>query len=64
MANYITQLKIKLRGRTQASLAREIGISPPHLCEVLAGRKPPGTKIRKFLGVEKQVTYRRNDRGA
>ena len=63
MTNPIIQLKKRLQSTTQAALAREIGVKPPHLCEVLKGRKPPGIKIRKFLGIEKQVTYRRNGHG-
>ena len=60
MANPIAQLKKKLVGSTQVALAREIGVSPAHLCAVLKG-KPPGTKIRKYLGLERQVTYRRGE---
>lgn len=59
MANIILQLKKKLNGTTQVALAADIGVSPPHLCAVLKGRKPAGSKIRKYLGFEKQVTYRK-----
>ena len=46
-------LRDKQGDRTQAELAKEIGISPAYLSDVLAGRRDPGPSVLDFLGIEK-----------
>ncbi len=38
--------------------ARYWGVSRSMLCEVLKGRKGPGTKLLKAIGMERVVSYR------
>lgn len=48
----------------QAKLyAKHIGVSPQYLNDVLRGRREPGKKILRALGLEKVVLYRATDRG-
>lgn len=43
----------------QAKLyAKHIGVSPQYLNDVLRGRREPGKKILKALGLEKVILYR------
>lgn len=53
-----------LRGRisydtTQIDLAKELGISRSHLCEVLGGKKQLGPAILKALGYDPTPYYRK-----
>ena len=38
---------------TQAALAKDIGITPQYLSDVLRGRRTPGPAIRNYLDVER-----------
>ena len=51
-------LKRRLDGKTQAELARELGIKPAYLSDILAFRREPGPRVLKALGLTKIVTYR------
>lgn len=42
---------------TQAEWARTHGISAAYVSDVIQGRREPGEKILKALGLEKVVTY-------
>ena len=57
-------LRRALQGKTQAELAKEAGISPNFLSNVLTGGYPPTGKIVAFLGFEKvrERLYRRTER--
>jgi transcriptional regulator with XRE-family HTH domain len=57
-------LKEETVGRTQVDLAKEIGISPQYLHDVLNGRRSPGEAILKYLQIEKRETYIRIKLGA
>lgn len=43
----------------QRTWAAAVSISPPHVNDVLHGRREPGPAICRALGVERVVTYRR-----
>lgn len=48
----------KRRGeRTWADVAAEIGCSCSHLSEVLHGKRSPGPKVRKYLGLIRKVVF-------
>ena len=53
----ITILKGRQIGRTMSALAREIGVSPQHLWNVYREKKPPGPKVCRYLGIEKEEKY-------
>jgi hypothetical protein len=42
----------------QAAWAAKHGISPQYVCDVLAGRKLPGDKITRAMGLEKALLWR------
>lgn len=42
---------------TQIAWAKSHGVSPAYVSDVIAGRREPGKKILKALGLEKVVTY-------
>lgn len=44
---------------TQTAFAKKHGISIAYVNDVLQGRRQPGDKILKALGLESQVTYRK-----
>lgn len=57
----IAELKKRQGTRSQRALAREIGISPMFLTDILKGRRGPGPKVLAYLGLEEikviQRTY-------
>lgn len=53
----VARLHSIIRTRTQASLAKEIGVSRSFLCEVLRGTRPPTGKILDHLGLRAQTVY-------
>lgn len=58
--NIAQQKLIELcKGRLKKDVAAEIGVSPAFVGAVLKGRKRPGPKVLKFLGLEAFETYRR-----
>jgi transcriptional regulator with XRE-family HTH domain len=56
----VLQLREKLEGCTQADLAKEIDCAPQYLNDVLGGRREPGPKILKYLGLK--VGYVRDEK--
>lgn len=50
------------KGRQKKEVAAMIGVSPAFIGAVLCGRKKPGPKILKYLGLEAYETYRRKRR--
>ena len=57
----ILRVLAKSRGSLRA-LAREIGISPAYLSDVLRGNRYPGPKIAKYLSLKRKVTWTRTAR--
>lgn len=49
---------------SQRALAKELGVSEPYLSDVINGRRDPGPKILKALGLERIVDYRTVKKGA
>ena len=43
---------------SQRALAKELGVSEAYLSDVINGRRDPGRKILKALGLERVVAYR------
>src|SRR5262245_56870965 len=48
--------------RTQAELAKAIGVSLPFVNDILNGKREPSGKVIEFLGLERIVTYKRTAR--
>lgn len=44
---------------TQTAFAKKHGISIAYVNDVLQGRRAPGDKILKALGLESQLTYKK-----
>lgn len=42
-----------VRKSSQKQIAKEIGVSPQHLCDVLKGRREPGPDVCAWLGYER-----------
>jgi hypothetical protein len=42
---------------TDSALAKQLGLSAQYLCDVLLGRREPGPKMLKALGLRKEVRY-------
>lgn len=60
----VTELeKMVARGTTKADIAREIGVTPQFIGQVMARDCAPGRKVLDFLGLEELIettkTYRR-----
>ncbi len=52
----VIDLLKKRRGeRTNSELAREVGISPQYLHDVLNGNRRPSEKILSFLGLRRDI---------
>lgn len=43
---------------SQKRLAQEIGVSEPHISEMLNGTRDPGPVVLKHYGIERIVVYR------
>ncbi len=52
----------RLETTSQRELAKELGVSPQYLHDVINGRRSVGTEIPKALGLEKHVEYKRAKR--
>lgn len=50
-------LREKRGPRTLTQAARQIGVTVGYLCNVMAGRKRPGAKILKWLGLVAVEVY-------
>lgn len=46
-------------GQNRSAFARENGLSPSYVNEVIGGSREPGEKVLKVLGLEKVVSYRK-----
>lgn len=46
---------------SQRAAAATLGISQSHLFDLLSGRRKPGPKTLKSLGLEETVTYTKSD---
>jgi hypothetical protein len=53
---YFLQLGIENAG-SQKEYANSLGISPAYLNDVIQGRREPGEKILRAIGLEKRVSY-------
>jgi hypothetical protein len=58
-----TQLRILLRRRCdttpggQAAVARELGVSPQNLHDILNDRRTPGPTVLRSLGLKRVIRY-------
>jgi transcriptional regulator with XRE-family HTH domain len=52
-AELLTQLKARLKGKTQAQLSKEIGIQPNWMSMILNGEAHITGKVLRFLGYRK-----------
>lgn len=52
------KLKEACRGRAQAHIAQEVGVSASFISAVLRGDKLPGHKVLAYLGLEAFESYR------
>ena len=43
---------------TQKVLAQKLGISAPYLSDILMGKREPGGKVLRQLGLERVISYR------
>lgn len=48
---------------SQASLARQLGITPTHMGDLLDGTREPGAKVLPALGLKKVILYAPITRG-
>jgi transcriptional regulator with XRE-family HTH domain len=61
----VAKLKELVESSSQALMAEQLGVTQQYISAVLTGVRPPGKKLLKWLGFERQVTYRKsNGRGA
>lgn len=47
---------------SQRNLAKKLGVSPMFICDIIKGRREPGEKILKALGLQKNVRIIRSVR--
>ena len=51
------EIRKRSNGGTVAALAREWGVSPQYLHDVVKNRRKPGRKLLKGMGLIKKVEY-------
>lgn len=55
---FIQELRMRIEeAGSQKAFAEAVGISEPYLSDILAGRREPGEKILKPLGLQRKVIY-------
>jgi hypothetical protein len=59
----VRKLREVIGSSPRAKIAREIGVSPQYLHDVLNGRRGVGDRILAYLGYERVVSYRRKRMG-
>jgi hypothetical protein len=59
----VRELKKRCRGRVVREVAKAAGVSRGFIFKVLAGKKKPGPKLLKYLGLEAYEAYRRKPPG-
>ena len=57
MATPLQLLRDRLKGRTYKEVGDEIGVSAAFICNVLKGKRKPGPKVLKALGLKKVVSF-------
>ncbi len=63
MENPISEIQRMLDESSQIDVAKELGVSPQYLSDVVNERRKPGKKILKPLGLERVTSYRRTRKG-
>lgn len=53
------KLKLLTKSMSQAEIARQVGIKPPLISNVIHGKARPSGKLLKWLGYERVTLYRR-----
>lgn len=51
-------IKLRLKGKTQVTLAEELNISPGYLCDILAGKRGISEMLAEKLGFAICVGYK------
>ena len=59
MENPLIELRRLIESASQVDVAKQLGISPQYLSDVLNNRRQPGTAVLDGLGLERVLTYRR-----
>ena len=56
MQSVTKELRRRCKVSGQSSVARQLGVSRSFLCHILAGRRQPGRKLLKALGLKYELT--------
>ena len=59
MENPLIELRRLIESASQVDVAKQLGISPQYLSDVLNNRRQPGKAVLDGLGLERVLTYRR-----
>lgn len=59
MNNPVTELQSRVDRSSQADVAKQLGVSPQYLNDVLRSRRAIGKKILSAMGLERVVAYRK-----
>ena len=46
---------------SQASAARQLGVSAQHVADILRGRREPGPRVLDALGIERTIEFRQKE---
>jgi len=57
MNDPLSIIRERLKTQNQRELADELGVSEGHLCHVIKGRRRPGERMLKALGLERVTVY-------
>ena len=45
------------KNSTNATIAKQLKVSPQYLCDIQQGRRAPGPKVLRALGLREVITY-------
>lgn len=52
-------LKEMGRASTSAAVSKKLGVSAQYLCDIQMGRRAPGPKVLRAIGLREVITYER-----
>lgn len=55
----VRELRRRLKTSSQAEVAREVGVKPPLVSNVAAGKTNPCGKLLKWLGYRRVIVYKK-----
>jgi hypothetical protein len=57
----VAEIMRRVKASNQSAVARDLGVSPAHINDVINGRRGPGKKLLRALGMVKHIVYMKSE---